>query len=190
MAQFLNFKVMEVTGATKEEALEKAPFDIMGDATQAYKIWKKKQVNGVTEADRKQFMLDYLSKKSKNVNGVGFSITQEAAVADTRERPYRINDVKNESGARKYKTIYQIYENLGTPEKPVKGKLLKEVDTTKSDSKNVGKSMWADEGFKGNVVCYYTKQVIEGEAIAWTGEYTPSKSSRVGSYLVFGIERG
>ena len=62
MAQFLNFKVMEVTGATKEEALEKAPFDIMGDATQAYKIWKKKQVNGVTEADRKQFMLDYLSK--------------------------------------------------------------------------------------------------------------------------------
>ena len=27
MAQFLNFKVMEVTGATKEEALNKAPIE-------------------------------------------------------------------------------------------------------------------------------------------------------------------
>ena len=75
MTQFLNFKVMEVTGATKEEALNKAPFDIMGDATQAYKLWKKKQVNGVTEADKKMFMLDYLNKKSKNVTGVGFAIS-------------------------------------------------------------------------------------------------------------------
>ena len=90
MTQIMNFKRMEVTGATKDEALAKAPFDIMGDATQAYKIWKKKQVNGVTDADKKQFMLDYLSKKSKNVAGVGFSITLESAVADSRERPYSI----------------------------------------------------------------------------------------------------
>ena len=53
MAQIMNFKRMEVNGATKEEALAKAPFDIMGDATQAYKIWKQKQVNGVTDADKK-----------------------------------------------------------------------------------------------------------------------------------------
>ena len=33
MTQFMNFKKMEVTGATKDEALAKAPFDIMGDAT-------------------------------------------------------------------------------------------------------------------------------------------------------------
>ena len=81
------FKRMEVSGATKEEALAKAPFDIMGDATQAFKLWKKKQLNGVTDSDIKQFMLDYLNKKSKNVAGVGFAITLESAVADTRERP-------------------------------------------------------------------------------------------------------
>ena len=108
MAQIMNFKRMEVNGATKEEALAKAPFDIMGDATQAYKIWRKKQVNGVTDADKKEFMLEYLAKKSKNCAGVGFSITIESAVADTRERPYKIEDVKNDKGARKYKTIYQI----------------------------------------------------------------------------------
>ena len=183
MAQFLNFKVMEVTGATKEEALNKAPFDIMGDATQAYKLWKKKQINGVTEADKKMFMLDYLNKKSKNVTGVGFAITLESAVADTRERPYRIDDVKNESGARKYKTIYQFVDKAT-------GKVLAQVDGTKAKAKKLVKSLYTDKDYKGNLVCNYTKQVVDGQPIAFTATYTPSKSSRVGSYLVFGIGRG
>lgn len=182
MAQFLNFKVMEVTGATKEEALNKAPFDIMGDATQAYKLWKKKQVNGVTEADKKMFMLDYLNKKSKNVTGVGFAITLESAVADTRERPYRIDDVKNELGARKYKTIYQLTDKAT-------GKVLAQVDGTKAKAKELAKSLYIDKGYKGDIVCTYTKQVVDGQPTAFTVTYTPSKSSRVGSYTVFGIER-
>lgn len=183
MAQFLNFKVMEVTGATKEEALNKAPFDIMGDATQAYKLWKKKQVNGVTEADKKMFMLDYLNKKSKNVTGVGFAITLESAVADTRERPYRIDDVKNELGARKYKTIYQIMDKDT-------GKVLAQAEGTKAKAKELVKALYTDKGYKGNIIASYAKVVMGGQPIAFTATYTPSKSSRVGSYLVFGIERG
>lgn len=183
MTQIMNFKRMEVSGATKEEALAKAPFDIMGDATQAYKIWRKKQVNGVTDSDKKQFMLDYLAKKSKNCAGVGFSITLESAVADTRERPYAIHDVKNEKGTRKYKTIYQIFDKAT-------GVLLAETDETKAKAKELAKSLYTDKGFKGNLVCTYTKQVVEGEPTAFTVEYAPSKSARVGSYLVFGIERG
>ena len=129
------------------------------------------------------YMLEYLSKKSKNVNGVGFAITQEAAVADTRERPYRIDDVKNESGARKYKTIYQIVDKAT-------GKVLAQTDETKAKAKEIAKALYTDKGFKGDLVCTYTKQVVDGEPTAFTATYTPSKSSRVGSYLVFGIERG
>lgn len=183
MTQIMNFKRMEVTGATKEEALEKAPFDIMGDATQAYKIWRKKQVNGITDADKKQFMLDYLAKKSKNVAGVGFVITQESAVADTRERPYRIDDTKNESGARKYKTTYQIIDKAT-------GSVIAETDETKAKAKEIAKSLYTEKGFKGDLICVYTKQVVNGQPTAFEVTYTPSKSSRVGSYLVFGIERG
>ena len=183
MTQIMNFKRMEVTGATKDEALAKAPFDIMGDATQAYKIWKKKQVNGVTDADKKQFMLDYLSKKSKNVVGVGFSITLESAVADSRERPYSIHDKKNESGARKYKTTYQLIDKTT-------GSVIAETNETKAKAKEIAKDLYVDKGFKGNIICTYTKQVVDGEPIAFEVEYTPSKSSRVGSYLVFGVERG
>ena len=177
------FKRMEVSGATKEEALAKAPFDIMGDATQAFKLWKKKQLNGVTDSDIKQFMLDYLNKKSKNVAGVGFAITLESAVADTRERPYAVTDKKNESGARKYKTTYQLIDKAT-------GAVLAETSETKAKAKEIGKSLYTDKGFKGNIVCTYTKQVVDGEPVAFEISYAPSKSSRVGSYLVFGIERG
>lgn len=183
MTPIMNFKRMEVTGTTREEALEKAPFGIIGDATQAYKIWCKKQTNGITDADTKQFMLDYLNKKTKNCAGVGFSITRESAVADTRERPYRIDDVKNEKGARKYKTVYQIIDRAT-------GSVLAETSETKAKAKEIAKSLYTEKGFKGNLICTYTKQVLDGEPTAFTVEYTPSKSSRVGTYLVFGIEQG
>lgn len=178
----MNFKKVEVTGATKEEALEKAPFEIMGDATQAYKTWRKKQLNGVTEADKKQFMLDYLDKKSKSVAGVGFVITEESAIADTRERPYRVLDVKNEKGARKYVTVYQIIDTET-------GVVLAETTETKAKAKELAKELYTEKGFKGKTKCRYTKQVVDGEPIAFTTEYAPSKNSRVGSYICFGIVR-
>ena len=182
MAQIMNFKRMDVTGATKDEALAKAPFDIMGDATQAHKIWAKNQKNGITEADERQFELDYLAKKSKNVPGVGFVITKEAAVADTRERPYRITDKVNESGARKYKTTYQLIDKET-------GRVIAETDETKAKAKELAKALYTEKGFKGDLICTYTKQVVNGEPTAFTVEYTPSKSSRVGTYHVFGFER-
>lgn len=179
--QIMNFKRLEVTGATKDEALAKAPFSIMGDATQAYKAWKKKQVNGITDADEKAFMLEYLSKKSKNVAGVGFAITVESAIADTRERPYAIEDVKNEKGTRKYKTTYNLIDKES-------GVVLASTDETKAKAKEIAKKLYTDKGYKGQIVCTYTKQVVEGEPVAFTAIYTPSKSSRVGVYKVFGIE--
>lgn len=183
MAQIMNFKRMEVVGATKEEALAQAPFDIMGDATQAYRNARKAHTGAWTDADLKQFMLDYLAKKSKNVAGVGFSITVESAVADTRERPYTINDVKNEKGARHYTTTYQIVDRAT-------GAVLATTNETKSKAKEIAKALYTENDYKGNLICTYTKQVTEGEPVAFTMDYTPSKSSRPGIYLVFGVERG
>ncbi len=180
MTQILNFKVMEVTGATKEEAIAKAPFSVMGDATQAFKLWKKKQVRGITEADKKQFMLDYLSKKSKNVAGVGFVITQEAAVADTRERPYKIEDKKNEQGARKFKKVYR-WIDTETDQTVV------ETNTTKADAKKALANAYT-KGYKGDAKLVVLHKCVEGQEVVAVAHYTPSKGSRVGTYTVFGIE--
>lgn len=180
--QILNFKSLEVTGATKEEALAKAPFTIMGDATQAFKLWKKQQTKAITEADKKQFMLDYLSKKSKTVEGVGFSITIEAAVPDSRQRPYTITDTKNKKGARKYKTTYLLVDK-DTNE------VLAQTDETKAKAKEIARSLYTEKGYKGTIVCTYTKQVVDGEPVAFEVAYTPSTSAKIGTYLVFGVER-
>ncbi len=189
MAQIMNFKRLEVSGVTKEEALAKAPFFIQGDATQAYRNARKAHIGAWTDADMKQFMLNYLGKKSKNAPGSGYYITVESAVADSRQRPYTCNDVKNEKGARKWKTIFQVYENLGTENKPVRGELLIEnAGETKSEAKAAAKALYTDMKLNKNVVCYYTKQVVEGEAVAFTMDYTPSSGSHPGVYIVFGVE--
>ena len=39
--QVLNFQKLEVCAFTKEEAKAQLPFEVMKDATQAYKNWKK-----------------------------------------------------------------------------------------------------------------------------------------------------
>jgi hypothetical protein len=177
----INFKRVEVSGATKEEALAAAPFTVVGDATQAYKNWKEKQTGVISEAAKKEFFANYLAKKSKGAPGLGYSITIEAAVADTRTRPYKITDVKNEQGKRHYVTTYRLVDK-DTKE------LLASTKETKAKAKELAKNLYKEKGYKGNLICTYTKQVAEGEPVAFEVDYTPSKSSKVGTYLVFGIE--
>jgi len=176
---YLNFKKLEVCGATKQEALDKAPFKVLYDATQAYRNWKEKQ-DTITEGNLRDFMQEYLQKKTKNAPGVGCSITVESAVADTRERPYKITDVKNEKGKRKYSTIY-IVKDRDTNE------IIAKCDETKAKAKDIVKELYKS-GFKGRVICNYTKEVTEGEPVAFYADYAPSKSTKQGVYTVFGIE--
>jgi len=176
----INFKRVEVSGATKEEALAAAPFTVVGDATQAYKNWKEKQTGVISEAAKKEFFANYLAKKSKGAPGLGYSITIEAAVADTRTRPYKITDVKNEQGKRHYVTTYRLVDK-DTKE------LLASTKETKAKAKELAKNLYK-KGFKGSLVCETVKTVDKGEPIAFTAEYAPSSNSRPGTYLVFGVE--
>ena len=90
-------------GYTKSEALEQVPFQVIKDATQAWKNAGKPMTGNAL----KEFMSEYLRANTKFAQGIGCSITVEAGTADTRERPYTITDIKNESGKRKYKTGIQ-----------------------------------------------------------------------------------
>lgn len=185
MTQIMNFKRMEVTGMTKEEALAKAPFNVNlpgADCTQALRNYKKNHVGkAFTDADMKQFMLEQLEKKTRNTPGNGCYIIVESAIANTRERPYVIKDIKNEQGARKYKTVYRWMDDET-------GKLVVEVNTTKAAAKNAIKNEVLKNGYKGNATLVMDKKCVEGQAIVAKFNYTPSRSSRVGTYIVFGIE--
>lgn len=210
MAQILNFQKMEVFGASKEEALAQAPFNVGlpgADCTQAFRNYKKQFVGKpFTDSDMKQFMLEQLAKKTKNTEGNGCYIVLESAVADSRERPYCFTDYKNTEGTRKYVIVYQLIDDqtgkviAETPVKQVQdkdkdGNLLTNEDGspkmvwqygTKAQAKEIAKELYIN-GYKGNITCRYTKQVVDGEPIAFKVSYAPSKNARVGRYLCFGI---
>lgn len=179
MVQVLNFEVQEVTGYTKEEALEKAPFGIVGDASMAYQFWKKRQKEGITDAMRKKFFLDYLQKKTKCVSGAGFYITLEKGQDNTKLRPYKVTDVKNTKGPRTKTKVYQLRD------KDTK-QILGEATGSKVDAKKKLDEIY--QTFRGNIECLYTYQITEGEPLAFTAEYSPSLATKIGTYLVFGIK--
>lgn len=178
----LNFKSVTISAASKEEAIaqvEEQYFHVNGDATQAYKNAKAKYEGNWTEKDDKAFKLDYLEKKVKSCPGAGYYITVESAVADTRQRPYKIESVKGE-GKRKFKTFYKWIDN--------NGKVVCKVDTNQADAKNAIKELYKNGEFKGDAALYKTKDVIEGNAIVATAKYAPSKSTKKGTWIFFGIE--
>lgn len=211
MTQVMNFKRMEVSGFTKEEALEKAPFNVNlpgADCTQALRNFKKTFTDrSFTDADLKQFMITQLQKKTRNTPGNGCYIVVNPAVVDTRERPYKIENIKSE-GARKRVTIHQLIDpSTNTIIATTKAKLVDEVDKdgnvvldeqgnptkvwkapTKADAVDLAKSLYTDEGYKGSIICKTVKEVVEGGDVMFKAYYAPSKNTQIGTYLVFGIE--
>ena len=176
----MNFKSVEVTGATKQEALNKAPFNtIMRDATSAYK--KLLEKGAVTPEMLKQFMLDYIASNSRNAPGIGFSITLQSAVASKRERPYTIEDVKNEKGKRKFASVYKWIDDET-------GAVVASSTGTKKEAKDALKKLYINGSYTGNATMKIFKDVVEGEPVAAKAKYTPSKGTQEGKYIVFGIE--
>lgn len=177
---FLNFEVIEVTAPSKEEAAAQLPFSIMKDATMAFNNWKKKQEGAITELMKKSWMIDYIEANSKNAPGVGFTITLEPAVADTREHPYSYADVKNTQGRRVFTRVFQLVDSETH-------KILGLVEGTKAEAAKVAKKI-IEDGHKGEIEAYITHHVTEGEKLAFKVKYTPSKNAHNGTWIAFGIK--
>lgn len=176
-----NFKRVEVSAYTKAEAIEQVKdlFFVQYDATQA---WKKQNEPSPLDKEYKEFAVDYLKKKTKNAPGIACSITYKAGSADTRERPYQLEDIVNEKGRRKYVTTYTLVDDNT-------GEILLKTSENKTKAKELAKKLYVDNGYKGTATCTYTKEVVEGEPLAFKIKYAPSKSATLGKYLFFGIEK-
>ena len=176
-----NFKRVEVKAYTKAEAVDqvKDVFFVQRDATQA---WKKAGEPSPLDKEFKVFCANYLEKHTKNAPGTACMITYRAGAADTRERPYKMNDVVNEKGQRKYVTTYLLKDKST-------GEELAKTTENKKKAQELAKKLYIDGGFRGSIICTYTKEVAEGEPVAFTVDYAPSKSSKEGHYIFFGVEK-
>lgn len=201
------FRTLEVTGNTKEEALESAPFNVPVDrwvnATQAFNNWQEKQTGAITEAAIKEFKVNYLA--SKKISAA--YIVKKAAVKDSRKRPYKIEDVKREGATKTGKVFQLIEDGTGRVLAETKVKMVPQVDKdgnkildadgnvrmkvsseTKAAAKELAKKLIMEDGFRGKGRARLTKQVVDGEDTVFTFEYAPSTSTQVGVYDVFGYE--
>ena len=188
-------KSVEAQGYSKEKALESTGLDIELDRLKnATSAWKKagspmntKQMNA--------FMASYIKDKK----AVGAYLVVEAASDDTRLRPYSvINEVTK--GKRKSTTTYQIKEA------ELKVKYSKVIDAegieseipvvevlsagaveARADKKDAALKVMKEliETNKKDYVVEIVKEITEGQKYAGYGQYTPSKSAKLGKFVFF-----
>lgn len=172
-------KVVSVNAFTKSEAVKIANLDltVKNEVTAS---WKKKGIE-MTEENLKAFLEEYVTIKGNKV-GVGYIFTIDAGIPDNREKPYIVENVTTD-GARKYKMVYQGYTDVETPGE---GGILVVTANTKGEAKAEAKKYVT--GFKKDVEIRVNKQVVEGQNLAMTVKYTPSKRTKLGTYIVFGYE--
>jgi len=203
-----NVKVVASKGFTKEEALatEKIGFNALGmkgsNSTQA---WTKAGKPTYGTPAFKQFAVEQLKAKTRGTAGVGGYVVVEAGISDSRERPYRVLSVTNE-GTRKFTMTYQIVEaELETKTKTVTTQDEEGNDVTSTEMTatvkslgavvaNASKKSEAEALLKDYITSTKRDYIInvvkltDHNPIAAYGVYTPSSSTKEGTYLAFGVE--
>ena len=173
MEQLTVFKKFEVIGNTKDTAMKESGLNLRVDATQAYKKWA--EANATNEDNVKEWMKDYLKKKKFTMPNDGAYIVLQSAVADTRERPYKVEKPKYDARTHSPEKFYILRDAAGG-----------EVGREKT-------SKAAEQAAKEYVTAYRESVTINIEWVAKEKnslyanvKYTPSKGSKACKLLVFG----
>ena len=167
------FKKFEVIGTTKDAAMKESGLNLRVDATQSYKKWAKDHTTN--EDDVKEWMKDYLKKKKYTMPNDGAYIVLQPAVADSRERPYKVEKPKYEARTHSPEKFYVLRDPTGN-----------EVgrEKTSKAAEQAAKEYVAD--FKESVTINYEWVSKEKNSLYATVKYTPSKGSQPCKLLVFG----
>ena len=167
------FKKFETIGVTKDEAINASGLNLRVDATQSYKKWAKENVTN--EDNVKEWMKDYLKKKKLTMPNDGAYIVLQSAVADTRERPYKVDKKKYDARTHSPEKFYVLRDAAGNEV----GK-----EKTSKAAEQTAKEIVAD--LKEDVSINIEWKAKEKNSLYATVKYTPSKGAQPCKLLVFG----
>ena len=173
MEQMTIFKKFETIGTTKDAAMKESGLNLRVDATQAYKKWAKENVTN--EDNVKEWMKDYLKKKKFTMPNDGAYIVLQPAVADSRERPYKVEKPKYDARTHSPEKFYILRDKTGNEVGRAK---------TSKEAEQSAKEFVAD--FKESVSINIEWVAKEKNSLYATVKYTPSKGSQPCKLLVFG----
>ena len=167
------FTKFETIGVTKDEAMKNSNLNLRVDATQAYKKWAKEHVTN--EDNVREWMKEYLKKKKFTMPNDGAYIVLQSAVADSRERPYKIEKPKYDARTHSPEKFYVLRDAEGNEV----GK-----EKTSKAAEQAAKEFVAD--LKEDVTINIEWKAKEKNSLYATVKYTPSKGSQPCKLLVFG----
>lgn len=191
----MGFRKIEVEAKTFEEAKQMAPFKIIKNATTSWIKAGRPIFNGFNE-----FAVDYLHKVTHEEPGLGCAVAISNGIQNSRVIPYKLEKVKNVDYTTRY--IKMTDENGESKMIPRKDRMWKRsivlvddntnqilgvVDGYRREGLKAMKEIYAS-GYEGNITAYYVQTVKAGEPISFKTTYTPSKRSRMGKYILFGVE--
>ena len=188
-------RTVEAQGYSKEKALEATGLDVqlemLKNATQAW----KKAGSPMNTKELNRFMAEYIKKNKL----VGAYLVIEPSADDTRLRPYSVIN-ETTTGKRKTTTTYQIKEaDLKVKYSTVINEAGEAVEVpsvevigvgaveARADKKDLALRLMKElieENHKDYVV-EIVKEVTEGQKYAGYGQYTPSRSAKLGKFLFF-----
>jgi hypothetical protein len=168
------FKKFEVVGVTKDSAKENCELNLRVDATQAYKKWAEGRA--VNDDDLKDWMKEYLKKKKLTMPKDGAYIVLQSAVADKRERPYKVNKPKYDVRTHTPERFY-IGRAQDTNEELFTKKTSKEAEQAAKE--------WVTENQVGVNITIETR-LKEKNSLYASVDYVPSKGSQPCKLLCFG----
>jgi len=190
--------VKETQGYSKEKALEATGLDVELDRLKNATLAWKKAGSPMGTKQLNAFMAGYIKDKK----AVGAYLVIEAASDDTRLRPYSVIN-ETTKGKRKATTTYQIKEaelkvkhttavneDGETIDVPVVEVITVGAVEARADKKDAAFKVMKEliEINKKDYIVEIVKEITEGQKYAGYGQYTPSKSAKVGKFMFFVAE--
>lgn len=194
-------KLVEAQGYSKAKAFETTNLDIELDMLKNATLAWKKAGSPMGTKDLNKFMSGYIKDKK----AMGAYLVVDPSADDTRLRPYTvINEVTQ--GRRKASTVYQIKEaefkvkmidkvdEEGQTVTDENGDVVKVPKVTvvstgavegRADRKDAALKTMKEliEANKKDYVIEIVKEITDGQKYAGYGQYTPSKSAKVGKFV-------
>lgn len=188
-------KSVEAQGYSKEKALEATGLDVELERLKNATLAWKKAGSPVSTKALTAFMTAYIKDKK----AVGAYVVIEAASDDTRLRPYSVIN-ETTKGKRKATTTYQIKtaelkvkhttavnEAGETIEIPVVDVISVGAVEGRAPKKDAALKLMKEliEKNKCDYVVEIVKEITDGQKYAGYGQYTPSKSAKLGKFVFF-----
>lgn len=167
--------MFELSAYSKDEAISKAPFEIVQEVTQA---WKKANAP-MSGNELREFVAEKLKITTNFESGKGILITIEPGIPNTRKAPYSWAVVPRDDSNTKYESAFELVDDDGNV-------VAFSNSNLQSEAVKLARSLYIDKGYTGNLTARRIK-VATTNPNAFEFKYVPSKDVKVGRYLAFGI---